>query len=42
MITGTTQFDDVPLAHCKICGGYYKADEPEEHECSSSAAQEQK
>lgn len=42
MITGTTQYDDVPLAHCKICGGYYKADEPEEHECSSYAAQEQK
>lgn len=33
MITGTTQYDDVPLAHCKICGGYYKADEPESHEC---------
>lgn len=42
MITGTTQYEDVPLSHCKICGGYYKADEPEEHECSSSAAQEQK
>jgi len=40
MITGTTQYDDAPLVQCKICGGYYKADDPEEHECSPSTAQE--
>ncbi len=33
MITGTANYDDVPEAMCGICGGFYKADEPEDHEC---------
>lgn len=33
MITGTSNYDDVPSLSCGICGGYYKADEPDEHEC---------
>lgn len=33
MITGTANFDDVPRVMCSICGGYYKADGPDEHEC---------
>ncbi len=33
MITGTTNYDDVPDVPCTLCGGYYKADEPENHEC---------
>lgn len=33
MITGTSNFDDVPEVRCPVCGGYYKADEPEKHEC---------
>ncbi|MEG6240460.1 hypothetical protein UXN57_00900 [Enterobacter hormaechei] len=33
MITGTSNYDEVPVVPCKICGGYYKADEPELHTC---------
>ena len=33
MITGSANYDDAPLMPCKICGGYYKADEPELHHC---------
>lgn len=33
MITGTSNDDEVPVVPCKICGGYYKADEPELHTC---------
>lgn len=33
MITGTTNYDDFPDVPCTLCGGYYKADEPESHEC---------
>ncbi|PWV98582.1 hypothetical protein DES37_1423 [Mangrovibacter plantisponsor] len=33
MITGTSNFDEVPEVRCPICGSYYKADEPEQHEC---------
>lgn len=33
MITGTSNFDEAPEVPCSICGGYYKADEPEQHEC---------
>ena len=33
MITGTTNYDEVPDVPCALCGGYYKADEPENHEC---------
>ncbi|HAT4415151.1 TPA: hypothetical protein I9232_004924 [Klebsiella oxytoca] len=33
MITGTTNYDEVPDARCALCGGYYKADSPESHEC---------
>lgn len=33
MITGTTNYDEVPDVRCALCGGYYKADEPENHEC---------
>lgn len=35
MITGTTNYDETPDVLCPICGGYYKADEPEQHECSA-------
>lgn len=37
MITGTTNYDDVPEARCTICGGYFKADDPESHKCEESA-----
>jgi hypothetical protein len=37
MITGTTNYDEVPMVPCKICGGYYKADEPEMHVCEEAA-----
>lgn len=37
MITGTTNYDEVPVVTCTICGGYYKADEPEQHQCEESA-----
>lgn len=37
MITGTTNYDDVPDVPCTLCGGYYKADEPESHECEEKA-----
>lgn len=37
MITGTTNYDEVPEVLCTICGGYYKADEPEQHQCEESA-----
>lgn len=33
MITGTSNYDEIPVVLCKICGGYYKADEPEMHVC---------
>lgn len=33
MITGTSHYNDVPMVMCTICGGYYKADEPETHTC---------
>lgn len=33
MITGTTNHDEVPDVRCALCGGYYKADDPESHEC---------
>lgn len=36
MITGTTNYDDVPHVRCGICCGYYKADEPETHACQES------
>lgn len=35
MITGTSNFDEVPEVLCPICGGYYQADEPEQHECEA-------
>ena len=31
--TGTANYDDVPEAMCGICGCFYKADEPDDHEC---------
>lgn len=37
MITGTSNYDEAPMVRCTICGGYYKADEPEEHECEGVA-----
>lgn len=33
MITGTSNYDETPLVICPVCGGYYKADEPENHDC---------
>ncbi|EKZ8085475.1 ead/Ea22-like family protein [Salmonella enterica] len=33
MITGTSNYDEVPTIPCKICGGYFKADDPENHKC---------
>lgn len=33
MITGTSNYDEVPTIPCKICGGYFKADDPESHKC---------
>jgi hypothetical protein len=35
MITGTTNYVEIPDV-LPICGGYYKADEPEQHECARS------
>ncbi|EIV7212823.1 hypothetical protein [Klebsiella oxytoca] len=37
MITGTTNYDDVPGVRCTLCGGYYKADDPGSHECAEEA-----
>lgn len=37
MITGTTNYDDVAEVLCNLCGGYYKADDPESHECEDAA-----
>lgn len=37
MITGTTNYDEVPDVRCTLCGGYYKADDPESHECEGAA-----
>ncbi len=37
MITGTSNYDEVPMVPCTICGGYYKADEPEVHVCEEAA-----
>ncbi|MDP0895903.1 hypothetical protein VSO76_24075 [Klebsiella pneumoniae] len=36
MITGTTNYDDAPDVPCTLCGGYYKADEPESHDCDEA------
>lgn len=36
MITGTSNYDEAQEVPCTICGGYYKADEPENHECEWS------
>jgi len=33
MITGNSNFDETPQVRCHVCGGYYKADEPENHDC---------
>lgn len=33
MITGTSNYDEVQVVLCTICGGYFKADEPETHIC---------
>lgn len=33
MITGTSNYDEVPTIPCKICGGYFKADDLENHKC---------
>ncbi|WP_407084787.1 hypothetical protein [Pluralibacter gergoviae] len=33
MIKGTASYDDVPDVRCTVCGGYFKADEPEAHDC---------
>lgn len=35
-ITGTTNCDEVPHVRCTICGGYYKADESEDHQCEDT------
>lgn len=40
MITGTTNYDEVPDVRCTLCGGYYKADEPESHDCDEEAHNE--
>ncbi|WP_241721956.1 hypothetical protein [Raoultella sp. HC6] len=40
MITGTTNYDEVPDVSCTLCGGYYKADDPESHECGEEAQDE--
>ncbi|QEU41377.1 hypothetical protein F3X94_08640 [Raoultella planticola] len=37
MITGTTNYDDVPGVRCTLCGGYYKADDPGSNECAEEA-----
>lgn len=36
MITGTSNFDEAQEVRCTICGGNYKADEPENHECGGA------
>lgn len=33
MITGTGNYDEALHVPCKICGGYFKADAPENHVC---------
>ena len=35
MITGTTNYDDVAEVRCNLCGGYYKADDPESQDRKS-------
>ncbi len=40
MITGTANYDDVPDVLCALCGGYFKADDPESHECDEEALDE--
>ncbi|HBY6599160.1 hypothetical protein RAG45_05200 [Klebsiella pneumoniae] len=40
MITGTTNYDEAPDVLCASCGGYYKADAPESHECKEEAHDE--
>lgn len=37
MITGTTNYDEAPDVLCASCGGHYKADDPESHECKEKA-----
>lgn len=37
MITGTSNYDDVPEVRCPICGGFYKVDDPESHKCNEEA-----
>lgn len=37
MITATTNYDEAPDVRCTLCGGYYKADDPESHECEEEA-----
>ncbi|NWC63694.1 hypothetical protein [Cedecea sp. P7760] len=37
MITGTANYDEAPDVRCGFCGGYYKADEPEMHECEEAS-----
>ncbi len=37
MITGTSNYDDVPEVRCPICGGFYKVDDPESHKCKEEA-----
>lgn len=36
MITGTSNIDEIPEVFCPICGGNYKADEPEKHDCGET------
>ncbi len=37
MITGTSNYDEALEVFCTICGGNYKADEPEKHACEEKA-----
>lgn len=37
MITGTSNYDEAQEVPCTICGGYYKADEPEKHVCQEAS-----
>lgn len=37
MITGASNYDDVPEVRCPICGRFYKADDPESHKCKEEA-----
>lgn len=37
MITGTSNYDDVPDVRCPICGEFYKVDDPESHKCKEEA-----